>query len=86
MLSLFNVVLDGMKKSREKFESNPDKGIFCDRLWNIFEVYILRFLVGIIVCFILFPLVIIINSVVSLLLSFTAIIWNPILLVLVYVY
>lgn len=72
---------------RNHFESSPDTGILgknISRIWNLFEVYIFRFLIaGIFVSLILFPAAIIANTCLSLILSATAIFWNPISLILV---
>ncbi len=78
-----------MMNSRERFEGEPDTGIFGKkfaRLWNLFEVYIFRFLfVGILCVLILFPIAIIVNFLVTFILALTAWLWIPIFLVLRYI-
>ena len=47
VIGRFIRVYDGMRKSRDHFENAPDTGFFgknLARVWNLFEVYIFRFL------------------------------------------
>lgn len=86
VIGIFGKVLSGMQGSRNAFESSPDTGIFgknFSRIWNYFEVYIFRFLVGgIIVTLILTPMAIILNSFISIIFALTSWLWIPIVLIL----
>lgn len=75
-----------MKRSREQFENSPDTGFFgktFTRIWNFTEVYIYRFfLVGLLLCLIIYPLAIIINVSFSICFALTSFVWIPIYLLL----
>lgn len=77
-----------MRKSRREFENQPDTGFFgkkCSRICNLIEVYFFRFIIaGLIISLILFPIAIIINSIISLVLAITAWLWVVLVLIIVY--
>lgn len=79
VISAFHNVWNSIKKSRDDFESAPDTGIFgkkFTRICNLLENYVFKFFfVGIIICLFFFPLIILINSVLSIILSLTSYIW-----------
>ena len=81
-------MLDGIRNSRNSFENQPDTGIFgknCSRLCNLLECYLFRFLiVGVIFILALYPIAIILISVVSFLLLITIWAWMPIVIILSY--
>lgn len=79
VLSTFYNVLRSIKKSRNDFESAPDTGIFgkkFTRICNLLENYVFKLcFVGILICLFCFPLFILINSMISIILSITSYIW-----------
>jgi hypothetical protein len=77
-------VISGIAKSRAYFENLPDKGLFgknLTRIINLIENYVFRLLfVGIIIILILKPILIIVNVIASLILTITAFLWIPIII------
>jgi hypothetical protein len=83
-------VLEGIKKSRNHFESLPDTGFFgkkFSRIYNLFECYVFRLLfVGIFLLLIVKPVAIVVNTIVSLVLGVTSWLWMPLVLVVTYLF
>ena len=79
MISAFHNVWKSIKKSRNDFESTPDTGIFgkkFTRICNLLENYLFKFFfVGIILCLFCFPIFILINFTISIILSLTSYVW-----------
>jgi hypothetical protein len=77
-----------MVDSRNAFENSADTGFFgknCARICNLIEVYFFRLIiVGIVIVLILMPILIILNTIISLILALTSWLWVPIFLILVY--
>lgn len=75
-----------MVNSRNSFENSADTGFFgknCARICNLIEVYFFRFLiVGICVVLIILPILIILNTAISIFLALTSWLWIPIALIL----
>ena len=86
VLSAWKKSFKGIKLSRAKFESRPDKGFFgknFSRIFNYIECYIFRLIfVAIIIMGILFPAAIVVNSTISLALAITSWAWIPFTLLL----
>lgn len=86
----FMRVMDGIRDSRRYFESQPDTGFFgkaFSRIFNLIECYIFRFLIlGVIVLLILYPIAIVINSVLSFVLAITSWLWVPLIEVVCYLF
>lgn len=89
VISTFKNVMKSIRKSRKDFEDSPDTGIFgkkFTRLCNLFENYIYKFfLIGVILDLICFPIAILLNTLICLLLSSTAYIWVFIVMILFWV-
>lgn len=83
------MVFEGITKSRNDFESKPDTGLCSkrvSRLCNLIENYIFRFLfVGILGVGILFPIIVLINSICCILFAFTTYLWMPVVLFLLWI-
>jgi hypothetical protein len=77
-----------MMNSRDNFESQPDTGFFGKsfaRLWNLVEVYVFRLLIGgILITLVLFPLAIVVNVILSVILALTSWAWIPVFLLIRY--
>ena len=90
LICYLSEVYTGMSNSRDNFERQPDNGFFgknCARICNLIEVYIFRFLfVGVICVTICFPILVIINVVISLLFALTAWLYMPIVLFLCFIF
>lgn len=80
----------GINLSRKDFEKQPDTGLCSkkvSRLCNLIENYIFRLIfVEIIGVMLLFPIIVLINSIVCISLAFTTFCWMPVVLVLLWVY
>lgn len=85
VISTFKNVMKSISKSRKDFEDSPDTGIFgkkFTRICNLIENYIYKFLfLGVILDLICFPLVILLNTILCLVLSSTAYLWVFIVMV-----
>lgn len=83
---MFLSLLKIIKKSRNDFESKPDIGIFGKgslRICNLFYNYIYRFFfLGIICLWIFFPIIVLINFILSITFILTIIAWLPGILIL----
>jgi hypothetical protein len=90
VIGTFKTVTYGIKRSRDYFESLPDRGLFgkkFSRYFNYLECYVFRlFFVGIIGVLILYPITIIVLSVLSVLLIVTVWIWVPLIMVVCYIF
>ena len=79
VISTFRNIMKSIKKSRADFENSPDTGIFgkkFTRICNLMENYLYKFfLLGIILDLICFPLVIVLNTLICILLASTAYVW-----------
>ena len=79
VISTFKNIMKSIKKSRQDFENSPDTGIFgkkFTRVCNLFENYVYKFFcLGILLDLICFPLVIVLNSLICILLASTAYVW-----------
>ena len=89
-IGVFKKVLEGIKKSREDFERTPDRGLLgknISRYYNYIECYFFRLLlVGIIGTLILYPILIVVLSLLctALILTFWA--WVPIIMIVCYLF
>lgn len=79
-----------MNKSRQHFESLPDRGLFgknFSRYFNYAECYIFRLLiVGVMLTLIIYPIAIIIQSLVMFILILTVWVWMPLVLLITYLF
>lgn len=82
--------MQGIRDSRNHFEGQPDTGFFgknFSRIFNLIECYIFRFLiVGVIILLVLYPIAIVVNSVLSFVLAITSWLWTPLVAVVCYVF
>ena len=86
----FNSVLDGVERSRINFEQTPDLWLLCkkmSRFANYFECYIFRFLfVGVILTLIVYPILILLASSLSIILVLTFWAWIPLIMAVCYLF
>ncbi|CAD8179398.1 unnamed protein product [Paramecium pentaurelia] len=77
--STLKLVYKGMRQSRKEFEESEDSGMFgkgCQRIFNLLEVYIFRFLfVGVFFTLILQPMLILFFSALLFFLFITSFVW-----------
>lgn len=85
VISRFILVLDSIRDDRNEFESQPDTGFFGKRfarICNLLYNYVFKFIfVGIFLVLCCFPLLIIFNVLICLLLAFTSFLWMPLVLI-----
>ena len=85
VFSTFMLVMKSIEDDRNHFESQPDTGFFgkkFSRICNLIYNYIFKFIfVGLFLTLICFPLLIIGNFLICLLLAVTSFIWMPLVLV-----
>jgi hypothetical protein len=90
MLRVFEDVLEGVSRSRAHFEALPDRGLFgknFSRVFNYFECYVFRLaFVGVAITLILYPIAIIVSSLLMGFLIITVWAWIPIILLITYLF
>lgn len=90
VLVKFQNVLESIKKSREDFESKPDLGLMgknFSRCCNIIECYFLRlFIVGLIITLTLYPIAILLVSLLSFIFMITFWFWIPVAMIACYLF
>lgn len=83
-------VIEGLKKSRKAFEDLPDRGLLgknFSRYINYIECYLFRFLLsGILGTLIIYPILIVVLSTLSIVLVLTVWMWIPIVMFICYLF
>jgi len=89
-IMVFKTVLEGVKKSRDHFEALPDRGLFgknFSRYFNYFECYVFRTLiVGVVITLILYPIAIVLQSILMFVMVLTVWLWMPLVLLVTYLF
>lgn len=89
-VGVFRKVLEGIKKSREDFERTPDRGLLgknISRYYNYLQCYVFRLLiVGILGVLIIYPILIVVLSLLCIVLTVTFWVWVPLIMVVCYIF